>query len=97
MLTFSGSECRESDRDPTQSSVPSSRPESVYSAAVDAACCFLSFRPRSEAEVRRRLMRRFPAELVDHVIEDLRSKNYVVATNIGNACLKFAVDPDHRV
>jgi len=77
MLTFSGPKCRESDRDPTQSSVPSSRPESVYSAAVDAACRFLSFRPRSEAEVRRRLMRRFPAELVDQVIEDLRSKNYL--------------------
>lgn len=77
MLPHSGSECREPAREPTQSSVPSSRPESDYSAAVDAACRFLSFRPRSEAEVRRRLMRRFPAELVDPVIEALRNKNYL--------------------
>ena len=77
MLPHSGSECREPAREPTQSSVPSSRPESDYSAAVDAACRFLSFRPRSEAEVRRRLMRRFPAELVDRVIEALRNKNYL--------------------
>jgi len=77
MLPHSGSECREPAREPTQSSVPSSRPESDYSAAVDAACRFLSFRPRSEAEVRRRLMRRFPAELVNRVIEALRNKNYL--------------------
>ena len=77
MLPHSGSERREPAREPTQSSVPSSRPESDYSAAVDAACRFLSFRPRSEAEVRRRLTRRFPAELVDRVIEALRNKNYL--------------------
>ncbi|MFB3097304.1 MAG: regulatory protein RecX [Dehalococcoidia bacterium] len=77
MLPHSGSERREPAREPTQSSVPSSRPESDYSAAVDAACRFLSFRPRSEAEVRRRLMRRFPAELVNRVIEVLRNTNYL--------------------
>jgi len=44
---------------------------------VDAACHFLSFRSRSEAEVRRRLTRRFPPELVDRVIEALRNKKYL--------------------
>ena len=37
----------------------------------------LRFRLTSSAEVRRRLTRRFPAELVDRVIEALRSKNYL--------------------
>lgn len=77
MLAFSGSECREPDRELSQGSALPSRPESGYDEAMDAACGFLSFRPRSEAEVRRRLMRRFPAELVDRVIEALRSKNYL--------------------
>ncbi len=77
MLTFSGSECREPDREPSQSSALPSRPDRDYAAAVDAACRFLSLRPRSEAEVRRRLTRRFPAELVDRVIEALRDKKYL--------------------
>jgi len=77
MLPFSGSECRKSDREPSQSSAPPSGPESGYAAAVDAAYRFLSFRPRSEAEVRRRLTRRFPPELIDRVIEALRNKSYL--------------------
>ena len=77
MLTFSGSKDLEPDGEPSQFCAPPSGPESDYAAAVDAACRFLSFRPRSEAEVSRRLMRRFPAELVDQVIEVLRSKNYL--------------------
>ena len=44
---------------------------------MDAACRFLTFRPRSEAEVRRRLSRRFPPELVDRVIQALRDKKYL--------------------
>jgi regulatory protein len=44
---------------------------------MDAAFRFLSFRPRSEAEVRRRLTRRFPAELVDRVVQALRNKKYL--------------------
>ena len=77
MLTFSGSECREPDREPSQSSGPLSGPESDYAAAVDAAFRFLSFRPRSETEVRRRLTPRFRPELVERVIEALRDKNYL--------------------
>ncbi len=85
MLPHSGSECREPAREPSNwSSEESSEAgafqsgqESGYAAAVDTACRFLSFRPRSEAEVRRRLMRRFPAELVDRVIEALRNKKYL--------------------
>ena len=53
------------------------RPESGYHTAVDAASRFLSYGPRSQAEVRRRLSRRFPQELVDTVKEALRHKNYL--------------------
>ncbi len=77
MLLSSSSEGRESAREPVQSNVPPLEAESGYGAAVDVACRFLSFRPRSEAEVRRRLTRRFPPELIDRVIEALRNKNYV--------------------
>ena len=75
MQSYSGSQGRESAREPSQAS--SSEPESGYAAAMDAACRFLSFRPRSEAEVRRRLTRRFAPELIDRVIEALRDKNYL--------------------
>ncbi len=82
MLPYSGSECRESSPESSQADAslstgsPSGR-ESSYTAAMEAACRFLSFRPRSEAEVRHRLTRRFPPELVDRVIEALREKNYL--------------------
>ena len=85
MLLYCGSECpepqwgpaQEPDWEPSQSRDSRGGSESGYAAAVDAACHFLSFRPRSEAEVRRRLTRRFPPELVDRVIESLRSKKYL--------------------
>ena len=85
MLPYSGSECPEPhwgpaqkpDGEPCQASAGQLGPESGYGAAVDAACHFLSFRSRSEAEVRRRLTRRFPPELVDRVIEALRNKKYL--------------------
>ena len=75
ILPAYGSECREPGEEAAQSNASES--ESSLAAAMDAACHFLSFRPRSEAEVRRRLARRFPAELVDRVIDALRSKNYL--------------------
>ena len=40
----------------------------------DAALRFLSYRPRSEAEVRRRLSRRFPASLIEGAIADLKTQ-----------------------
>lgn len=77
MLPDAGSECRGLVRKFSQSGASLSGPESSYAAAMDAACRFLSFRPRSEAEVRRRLTRRFPPELVERVIEALLNKNYL--------------------
>ena len=68
---------RDPVREPPRSVSSQSGAGSGYAAAVDAACRFLSYRPRSEAEVRRRLTRRFSPELVDRVIEALRSKNYL--------------------
>jgi regulatory protein len=40
----------------------------------DAALRFLSYRSRSEAEVRRRLSRRFPASLIEGAIADLKEQ-----------------------
>ena len=42
--------------------------------ALDAALRFLSYRPRSEAEVRRRLSRRFSHSSVDNAIATLREQ-----------------------
>ena len=42
-----------------------------------AALRFLSYRPRSEAEVRNRLRRRFPEPLVDEVVELLKEESLV--------------------
>ena len=42
--------------------------------ALDAALRFLSYRPRSEAEVRRRLSKRFPGSSVDNAIITLREQ-----------------------
>ena len=42
--------------------------------ALDAALRFLSYRPRSEAEVRRRLSRRFSHSSVDNAIANLREQ-----------------------
>ena len=73
MQPFSGSEPRQLPR----SHAPQLGPEPGYPTAMDAAYRFLSYRPRSEAEVRRRLSRRFPPDLVDRVIEGLRNQNYL--------------------
>ena len=53
--------------DPTEASHPISR-------ALDAALRLLAHRPRSEAEVRRRLSRRFPSHQVEEVIAGLRKQ-----------------------
>ena len=45
--------------------------------ATSAALRFLSYRARSEAEVRTRLLRRFPPDLVDQVLEDLAKRGLV--------------------
>ena len=42
-----------------------------FQRARDAALRFISYRPRSEAEVRQRLRRRFPAHVVDGVVSEL--------------------------
>ena len=42
-----------------------------------AALRFLSYRPRSKAEVRTRLRRSFPADVVDRVIDDLAYRSLV--------------------
>ena len=48
-----------------------------FKRAHDAALRFLSYRPRSEAEVRVRLLRRFPEPLVEQVIGALREQALV--------------------
>ena len=77
MLPDSAPERREPHLGPSQCSAAQSEPEAGFAAVMDAACHFLSFRPRSEGEVRRRLTRRFPPELVDQAIEALRNKKYL--------------------
>lgn len=53
-----------------------------FGQAHDAALRFLSYRPRSEAEVRRRLLRRYPSHLVDRVIAALREQHYLDDTAV---------------
>jgi len=48
-----------------------------FQQASNAALRFLSHRPRSEAEVRTRLGRRFPPPIVDRVLGDLRDRGLV--------------------
>ena len=47
------------------------------SRGLDAALRLLSYRPRGEAELRRRHLRRFPIEEVEPVIQALKSQGYV--------------------
>ncbi len=47
------------------------------SKALDAALRLLSYRPRAEAELRRRLLRRFPTEEIEPVIQTLKSQGYL--------------------
>ena len=44
---------------------------------LDAALRLLTYRPRAEAELRRRLLRRFPAQEVEHVIRTLKSQGHL--------------------
>jgi regulatory protein len=48
-----------------------------YPKARDAALNFLSYRARSEAEVRRRLSRSYPDEVIDRVILFLQKHGYL--------------------
>ena len=49
-------------------------PETAYQRALDSALRFLSYRPRSEQEVRRRLGRQaWPAEVIEAVVARLRA------------------------
>ena len=64
-------------RELTGSSPAQAGADAAFAGAMGAACNFLSLRPRSEDEVRRRLTRRFSPELVERVIETLRGKNYL--------------------
>lgn len=50
----------------------SARQDSAYERAIAHALRFLSSRPRSEQEVRRRLQRTYEASTVEHVMERLR-------------------------
>ena len=49
----------------------------AFKRATSAALRFLSYRARSEAEVRTRLLRRFPLQTVDLVLEDLTRQGLV--------------------
>ena len=48
-----------------------------YSAAFAAALYFLSYRPRSEHEVRRRLARNYPAPVIERVMASLQQYGYL--------------------
>ncbi len=48
--------------------------DAEFIRAREAALRFLAYRPRSEAEVRRRLRDRFPAPLVDGVVQRLKEQ-----------------------
>jgi regulatory protein len=52
----------------------SPEPESTDAKARDAALRLLRYRGRSEAEIRRRLLRRFPSQTVDTAIAKLREQ-----------------------
>jgi regulatory protein len=56
-------------------------PDQIYDSARNAALHFLSFRPRSEAEVRHRLMRRYTLHLINRVILTLREQRYLDDTD----------------
>ena len=46
-------------------------------SAIDAALRFLGYRARSEAEVRRRLLRRYSPEVVEQVVDLLKAQRYL--------------------
>jgi len=47
-------------------------PDSSYDKAKNAALRLLTHRPRAEAEIRRRLQRKFTSEAIDRTLSDLR-------------------------
>lgn len=49
----------------------------AFKRATSAALRFLSYRARSEAEVRTRLLRRFPPRTIDLVLEDLKRQDLI--------------------
>ena len=51
--------------------------EEAFNSAKDAALRFLAYRPRSEAEVRRRLSRRYSPPIIEDVTAYLRAQNYL--------------------
>lgn len=51
--------------------------ENQYPAALSAALRFIAYRPRSVAEVRRRLARQWPPPVSDRVIQFLQEHNYL--------------------
>jgi regulatory protein len=55
--------------------------ESSLQNARDAALRFLAYRPRSEAEVRRRLLRRYPPDIVQQVVQQLRGQHFLDDTD----------------
>ena len=56
-----------------------------FQRARDAAIRFIAYRPRSEAEVHRRLRSRFPAQVVDRVVGDLVEKSLIDDTEFAAA------------
>ena len=58
-------------------STPATATGPEYSQALNAALRFLSYRPRSEAEVRRRLSRRYFPPIIDRVILFLQQNRYL--------------------
>ena len=52
-----------------------------FQRASAAALHFLSYRPRSEAEVRARLLRSFPSDVVEEVIESLSEQTLLDDTS----------------
>ncbi len=60
-----------------EDSAPASASGKEYPQARDAALRFLSYRPRSEAEVRRRLSRHYCPRVIDQVILFLQQNRYL--------------------
>jgi regulatory protein len=57
----------------------------AFQRARNAAIRFISYRPRSEAEVHRRLRSRFPAQVVDRVVTDLVEQSLIDDTEFAAA------------
>src|SRR5918992_4946910 len=52
-------------------------PDLIFIGAKDAALRLLAYRARSAAEVRRRLSRRYPPDVVEKVVESLRETGHL--------------------